>query len=213
MPSGHIIVLNGASSAGKSTLAKALQTLLPDPYLHVGIDTVVFALPKRYLNPPLWQEIFQYTWPPAESSDGLVIEAGPRGHQLMAGLHHAVAALAHTGNNVIVDHVLIEPRWVQECAQVLGAFPALFVGVYCPLAVVEQRERDRQDRTLGQARAHITKVHAHGLYDLTVDTSQGTPEECAAQILAHVQPGQRSSAFIKLGNFVQEPIRKSDVAP
>ncbi|MFN8494080.1 MAG: AAA family ATPase [Caldilineaceae bacterium] len=198
MHPGHIILLNGASSAGKSTLAKALQTILPAPYLHVGIDTLVFALPKRYLYPPLWQEVFKYTWLPAESGGALVIEAAPLGHQLIAGLHHTVAALAQTGNNVIVDHVLLDPQWVQECATVLGPFPALFVGVYCPLAVVEQRERDRKDRTLGQARAQFYKVHAHGVYDLTVDTSVATPEECAAQITVHVQPDVRSIALQKL---------------
>ncbi|MCB0257983.1 MAG: hypothetical protein KDI55_30035, partial [Anaerolineae bacterium] len=56
MAPGHIIILNGTSSAGKSSLAKALQTQLPNPYLHLEIDTMVFALPKRYLNPPLWHE-------------------------------------------------------------------------------------------------------------------------------------------------------------
>lgn len=210
MHSGHIIVLNGTSSAGKSTLAKALQTLLPDPYLHVGIDTMVFALPKRYLNPPLWQEVFRYTWPPDGSTDGLAIDAGPLGHQLISGLHHAVAALAQTGNNVIVDHVLIDPRWVQECAQVLGAMPTLFVGVYCPLEVVEQRERERQDRTLGQARAHIAKVHAHGVYDVTVDTSQATPAECAAQILAYVQPTRRSPTLIHVQEQMFYPVEKQE---
>lgn len=87
---------------------------------------------------------------------------------------------------------------MRECARVLGRYPALFVGVYCPLAVVEQRERDRQDRTLGQARSQFHKVHAHGIYDLTVDTSQMTTEACAAHILAHVQPNLPSSALVKL---------------
>lgn len=45
-----LILLNGTSSAGKTTLAKALQDALPTPYLLVGIDTVVFALPGRYVN-------------------------------------------------------------------------------------------------------------------------------------------------------------------
>lgn len=198
MTPGHIIILNGTSSAGKSSLAKALQAQLPVPYLHVGIDTMVFALPKRYLNPPLWNEVFQYTWPKPGTADGLVIEAGPLGHQLISGLHHTVAALAQTGNHVIVDHVLLEPRWVQECAQLLGALPALFVGVYCPLAVVEQRERERQDRTLGQARAQFDKVHAHGRYDVTVDTALASPEACAAQLLAHVNPTARSAALAQL---------------
>jgi chloramphenicol 3-O phosphotransferase len=48
-----IIVLNGTSSAGKTTLGKALQDVLPTPYLLIGIDTVVFALPRRYVN-ELW---------------------------------------------------------------------------------------------------------------------------------------------------------------
>ncbi|MCB0082817.1 MAG: AAA family ATPase [Caldilineaceae bacterium] len=195
MTSGHIIILNGTSSAGKSSLAKALQAQLLDPYLHLGIDTMVFALPKRYLNPPLWHEVFQYSWP---APDTLVIEPGPMGHRLISGLHHTVAALARAGNNVIVDHVLLDPRWVQECAQLLGGLPALFVGVICPLVVVEQRERDRQDRTLGQARAQFDKVHAHGLYDVTVDTSQGSAEACAAQLLPLINPTARSTALTTL---------------
>ncbi|HEU4325523.1 MAG TPA: AAA family ATPase [Roseiflexaceae bacterium] len=195
---GQIIVLNGTSSAGKSTLAKALQNLLPEPYLHIGIDTVIFALPKRYLNPPLWHEVFRYTWPPDGSSEGLAIDAGPLGHQLIGGLHLSVAALARAGNRVIVDHVLLERAWVGECARLLGDLPALFVGVLCPLDVVEQRERDRKDRTLGQARAQFWRVHAHGTYDLTVDTAQHSPEECAEQIRRGLMPGRRSTAFEQL---------------
>ncbi|GAB4211297.1 MAG: chloramphenicol phosphotransferase [Roseiflexaceae bacterium] len=198
IPPGQIIVLNGTSSAGKSTLAKALQELLPEPYLHIGIDTVIFALPKRYLNPPLWNEVFRYTWPPDGSPEGLVIDAGPIGHRLINGLHLSVAALARAGNHVIVDHVLLETAWVSECAQLFHDLPALFVGVLCPLEVVEQRERDRRDRTLGQARAQFWRVHAHGSYDLTVDTALHSPEACAEQIRRGLMPGRRSAAFEQL---------------
>jgi chloramphenicol 3-O phosphotransferase len=47
-----IVLLNGTSSSGKTTLAKALQRAMPTPYLHLGIDTVVFALPGRWLDAP-----------------------------------------------------------------------------------------------------------------------------------------------------------------
>lgn len=200
MTPGHVIILNGTSSAGKSSLAKALQAQLADPYLHLGIDTIVFALPKRYLNPPLWHEIFQYTWP---EPGVMEIEAGPMGHRLISGLHHTVAALAQAGNNVIVDHVLLDPGWVHECAHLLSGLPALLVGVICPLAVVEQRERDRQDRTLGQARAQFDKVHAHGLYDVTVDTSLAPPEVCAAQLSSQINSSARSAALAKLQSIQQ----------
>jgi len=49
-----------------------------------------------------------------------MIQAGPLGHQLMSGMHQAIAALAAAGNHVIADHVLIEPAWVQECAQLFA---------------------------------------------------------------------------------------------
>ena len=198
MQPGHIIILNGTSSAGKSTLAKALQTVLTEPYLHLGIDTVIFALPRRYLYPPDWHEVFRYHWPPDGSADGLEIEAGPYGHRLIGGLHRMVAALARSGQHVIVDHVLLEPAWVEECAELFADLPALFVGVHCPLEVVEQRERDRKDRTLGQARAQFHKVHQRAIYDLTVDTSQRGAEECAAIIQQHVRPTERSVGFAQI---------------
>jgi chloramphenicol 3-O-phosphotransferase len=166
--------------------------------MQIGIDTMVFALAKRYLDPPLWHEVFRYTYPPDGKPDGLAIDAGPLGDQLISGLHHVVAALARAGNNVIVDHVLLEPHWVQECASILGDLPALLVGVYCPLEVVEQRERDRQDRTVGQARAQFDKVHAHRVYDVSVDTSKATAEECAAVILKHIHAQTLSAALAQL---------------
>jgi chloramphenicol 3-O-phosphotransferase len=44
-----VILLNGASSSGKSTLAKALQRALDEPFLHVSSDQFVVAgmLPDR----------------------------------------------------------------------------------------------------------------------------------------------------------------------
>jgi chloramphenicol 3-O-phosphotransferase len=35
---GKIILLNGTSSSGKSTLAEALQSVLDEPYLHIDGD-------------------------------------------------------------------------------------------------------------------------------------------------------------------------------
>jgi chloramphenicol 3-O phosphotransferase len=173
-----IIVLNGTSSSGKTTLAKALQRHLPDPLLAIGIDTVVFALPGRWLDPPGWHEVFRY----AEEGDSLTITAGPLGDRLVAGLHRMVAGLADLGWDVVVDHVLLDAGWVRDAAATLAPYPLLSVGVRCPLAEVVRREATRGDRTLGQARAQFESVHAHAGYDIEVDTSLATPDECAATI-------------------------------
>jgi chloramphenicol 3-O phosphotransferase len=99
-------------------------------------------------------------------------------------MHHAIAALSRCGNNVLADHVLVEPDWVVECAQLFVGLPAYLVGVRCPLDVLEERERSRRDRTLGQARKQFELVHAHGVYDLEVDTSTEDVDECVRRIVA-----------------------------
>jgi chloramphenicol 3-O phosphotransferase len=61
------------------------------------------------------------------------------------------------------------------------------IGVRCPLEVLKEREKSRGDRTLGQARLQHELVHAHGVYDLEVDTAQFSAAECARQIQAYLQ--------------------------
>lgn len=192
---GNIILLNGASSAGKTSILLALQQVLDTPHLDAGIDKFLWMLPKRYLDVPLWHGVFEYTWREQGNTKEPSIQAGPLGNRLMSGMHQAIAALSQAGNNVIADHVLIERQWIQECADLFADLPAMFVGVHCPLEVLEQRERERGDRTLGQARAYFRKVHAHGIYDLHVDTSRSSPVECALQIKQRLQDGIPPRAF------------------
>jgi chloramphenicol 3-O phosphotransferase len=37
----RIIFLNGCSSAGKTSISKAIQELSDTPWLHIGIDTFI----------------------------------------------------------------------------------------------------------------------------------------------------------------------------
>lgn len=177
-----LILLNGTSSAGKTTLAKALQDALPTPYLLVGIDTVVFALPPRYFNDAAhWGEVYQYRYVGDRLTE---INIQPYGDRLVRGLHRAIAGLARSGLDVIVDHVLSEPAWVADLDDSWAGLDLLRVGVLCPVEIAEERERARGNRTLGWARAHVDVVHAHVRYDVTVDTSLAKPSECAATVAA-----------------------------
>ena len=191
---GTIIVINGTSSSGKTSILRAIQEQFPAPYLDAGIDKFIWMLPKRYLDRPLWDEVL-----------GRAVEAGDLGHQLFGGMHRAIAALAQQGLNVVADHVLVEPAWVRDCAENFAGLPAWLVGLRCPLEVLEARERSRRDRTLGQARAQFEKVHAHGIYDLELDTAQLTPQECAARIRNLVDSGRAPEAFKRLLSVNHNP--------
>ncbi len=84
---GTIVILNGTSSSGKSSIVRALQGIFEEPYLEAGLDKFLWMLPKRYLNRPLWDEVL-----------GLADRAGPVGHRLVSGMHQAIAALSRAGN-------------------------------------------------------------------------------------------------------------------
>lgn len=43
----QIIYLNGPSSSGKTTLAKALQHAFEKPFLHVGIGKIIGWIPEK----------------------------------------------------------------------------------------------------------------------------------------------------------------------
>jgi len=187
MKRGKIIILNGASSAGKSSLLHALQDRLAEPYLEAGLDKFIWMLPRRYLERPLWYEVM-----------GKVTAAGATGQDLIAAMHQTMALLADQGWNVLADHVLVEPAWVRACAELFGPREALLVGVRCPVEVLEARERARKDRTPGQARLYDERVHVHGVYDVEVDTARHSPEECAREVCDWIEAGHRPSALREL---------------
>ncbi len=187
MPEGKIILLNGASSSGKTSIVHALQSSLDEPYLEAGIDKFLFMLPHAYLmTPHLWHQVIGYE---RGASGELLPKAGPHGHRLMQGMHRAIAALANTGNNVVADHVLLDSLWLSDCLDAFEGLEVLFVGVMCPIEVLEAREKERRDRTLGQARGQAEIIHRKCIYDLEVDTSQLSTDACAQQIKARLVAG------------------------
>jgi chloramphenicol 3-O phosphotransferase len=193
MTTGRITYLNGTSSAGKSSIAKALQEILPEPYLHLGIDAMMWMLPDRYR--PGQPEGAHFT----VSADGAVKPVpGPVQRRLRSGLYAAVDALARTSLNVIIDDVLQGPEALREAVDRLGDHEVLFVGIHCPIAVLEERERTRENRIPGIARGMLAAVHAHAIYDLEIDTSQASAIECAREIQRHLQDGPKPTAFRRL---------------
>ena len=152
----------------------------------MGIDRFIWMMPKRYLDRPLWDDVL-----------GKAHHAGPVGLTLFSGMHHAIASAASRGNNILADHVFVEKAWVDECANLFADMNAYLIGIHCPLEVVEQRERDRKDRTLGQARAQYDVIHKYTEYDLEVNTSLLSTEQCSQQIIERLQSPPTAFKLLK----------------
>jgi chloramphenicol 3-O phosphotransferase len=184
-----IIILNGTSSAGKTTLARALQEQLADAYLYLGIDTFIEMLPERFegFGTQANQGIQFIKDTTSEGEPIVRVSTGLVGKRLMSGMYDAIVALAVHGNNLIIDEVIFTSEAFSMYKKLLEPYNVYFIGVHAPLDVVVKREIDRGDRQVGLARWLYDKVHKDKIYDFEVDTSQATPEECAQQIIEYIK--------------------------
>ncbi len=152
---GKIILINGASSSGKSTLARQLQQTLPIPFWHFSFDHLrdSNALPMERVRSG---EIDWSAMRPA----------------VFDGFHRCLPVLAEAGNNLIVDHIIENEIWMWDLVKLLAGLDVFFVGVHCPLPELERRERERGNRTVGEARTDYQVVHSFAAYDLEIDSMQ-----------------------------------------
>src|SRR5262245_50681027 len=134
---GRVIVLNGTSSAGKSEIARALQQILPGYPIHTGIDHMHERAPARIHQDAVdfeGPEFDGFLWIFTEDRSRLTeLRLGAAARRLWAGMHAAAAALAFTGNDVIVDDLLFDAAVRDEAIASLAALEPLFVGVRCPI--------------------------------------------------------------------------------
>jgi chloramphenicol 3-O phosphotransferase len=170
----RIIVLNGGSSSGKSTLARCLQSLLPRPWLTLGVDTLIDAMPTALWGSSAGIEV---------APDG-GITVGPAFRALKSAWMQGVAAMARAGAGIILDEVFLGGAAGQEEWRiVLRGLPVLWVGVKCDPTVAARREAARPDRVAGMAASQAHLVHVGMAYDIEVDTGRDAPQDCARAIL------------------------------
>jgi chloramphenicol 3-O phosphotransferase len=169
-----VILLNGPSSAGKSSLARALQDALDEPWLTFGVDALIHAMPLKLDG----------------SADGLIIhpggriEVGPTWRALEGAWRRGVGALARTGLKLVLDEVIFDGAEGQRgWNEALAGLQVLWVAVRCDPQVLAARESARGDRVVGMAVKQAAFVHTGIVYDLEVDTGRLSPEQAARLIV------------------------------
>lgn len=181
MPS-RILLLNGVGSAGKGSIASALQDQLDDVFLHVEMDAFLEMLPDRMLDDA---DGFLFEQVEDAGSPAVQVSAGAVGRTLMLGMRRAVRALADAGNHLIVDEVATAAE-IAEYRDLLADHDLVVIAVVASLDVLEQRERARGDRMIGLARWQFERIHVGIDYDLTVRTDGRRASECAREIKFHL---------------------------
>ncbi|WP_195576166.1 chloramphenicol phosphotransferase CPT family protein [Paenibacillus sp. 1001270B_150601_E10] len=190
MKQGIIVLLNGTSSAGKTSISIELTNQKEILFHHLSIDDFFHNYndfinnkfpdiePTRKVND---QDVAQILFDP------------------IASMYYATIKLfSEMGLNVIVDTVLDNDKRFNDYLDVLFDHPTLFIGVICSKEELIRREQIRGDREIGLANSQFDKVYCFNEYDLEVNTEKLNPTECAEKILSFIKSDQDYSAFKKL---------------
>lgn len=178
------IILNGCRGAGKTSLARALQELLPQQYLNFSLDSFLQTLPASDLT------LLQTAQPVQRQGHDLA--------QLVRAYHYALPGLLQAGCCVILDHAWCERIQKRELLTELAGYRCLLVGVHCDLAVLVEREAVRKDCPIGMAAWEYERVHQDMSYDLEITTMGISPEDNANNIYKYIQDGCILNAAIDL---------------
>jgi chloramphenicol 3-O phosphotransferase len=188
---GRVVILNGTSSSGKTTLIGEFVTRQEAAgacWLTTGIDDFIARLPASWHRTPG----FDGPW----ADDGFRLEAagegrlevrgGMRWQRLQRAYRRTVAAWAREGFDVAVDEVVLDEEAAADWREVLDGFAVLWVGVRCDPEIAVGREIARGDRVIGMAASQAEMVHNGVVYDIEVDTGHTESIDCARTIAAHV---------------------------
>jgi chloramphenicol 3-O phosphotransferase len=170
-----VIVLNGTSSSGKSTVAHAFQEIAPHLFLNFSIDSILSALP-----PSTVERIATG----ADISD-------LRLKDLVRAFYGCVGKLLEMGHDLVIDHALTARYHVEALLEATNGHEVLLVGLECEPDVLRERERLRGDRRPGIAVDQRKSIHQWLDYDVLIDTGTLSPAEGAARILSAFASGVR----------------------
>lgn len=162
-----IVVLNGTSSSGKTSIARAFQEIAPRLFLNFSIDSILYSLPESTIE--------------RIKRGGDITDL--RFPELVRAFYTCVRELAALGHDLVIDHAVVSRAEAEMLLAAVERYRVFLVGLDCPLEVVVDRERGRGDRRPGLAAAQCERIHRWLEYDLVIDTSRATPHEAARQIV------------------------------
>lgn len=179
----RIVVLNGTSSAGKSSLARKFQEIAPDPWLHIPLDKFISMLPNGREHDPEW---FVVSRSRDENGHPLTsITNGPRGALLLGEMRAFVAGVANRGMDIIVDDVCTALD-ILDYRERLSRHALMVVKVDADIDTIVRREKERGNREPGLARCQAQTLHDGIEYDLVIENPDGELGATARKLLAAI---------------------------
>ena len=192
-----IILLNGTSSSGKTTIAKSMQEQYSGIFLLYGIDSVVQnAFPVKCDYPPFNKDAIQVIVNKVDGQPVAKLIISPFMYPVYKAAVSFYQRLSQLGYDIIVDEVLFDENRINQYFELLRDEKIYFVGVKPQKEVAIQREIERKDRFRGFAAGLYDEVYnSLFTYDLVIDSGQSTPEKSASEILRFLRENKNPKGF------------------
>jgi chloramphenicol 3-O phosphotransferase len=185
---GCVVILNGVSSSGKSTLQRLISNHRKKEFwLSFGFDYGVaktvppysYSYDFSFSNPNFFCQNIR-----CDDINGpcVMLKYGKFGNQVIEGLHRAIKAYAQQGLNLAVDYLAYENHWAQDLEYCLKDIPHLWVKVYGETNKIIEREKNRPNAVIGLARPYMNLIHKGINYELEIDTTKLSTEETLKQL-------------------------------
>lgn len=196
---GHIILIAGTTSSGKSTLCQSLKRTMRSPCIQFGIDNVVTMLAPKYLGIPITSDEIKHFKPKPEQALGFylimpgpsvdnpyqyaTVQLGALARLALSAHFHAIKFISQCGINVISDQVFSFKDEYLEAKAVLEDMPTFWVAVNADNETLLAHEKKRGNRFPGHTIGLFLQMHKDIANDLELDSGKMTPQQEAQAIL------------------------------
>ena len=160
----NILLLNGPSSSGKSSIAKLLKQRLETlrKCSIIALDDYLKMAPDE----PIWEDDV---------------------YEVTSTMCQKITEALENSYFVIIDHVITSKRIYEAILQSFMGKDSFKVLVSCDIDVLKKREKVRGNRCIGSAEASLEYLYPKDNYDLTVDTGLKTTEQIVDQIIKYLK--------------------------
>lgn len=173
---GQALFLAGPSSSGKSSLAKALQDVLSEPWVFLAADMVSSGYPRH-------------------RKEFVTIELDRR---LRYATMLATRSFLDAGLNVIAEQGLWDEWALPIAASIFSHYRALVVRLHCDLDVREAREAQREEIRSGFTRWQEMNERWIFPRDLLVDSEHEPANAVARRVASWLRTSPTPTAFRRM---------------
>lgn len=164
MKKGKIIILNGVSSSGKTTLAKTIQDRSPIPLYRLDIDDFILMSPEKFND---------------YENGGFSVQ-----YAFASKFFYVVKLYSDLGFDLIVPYMFFKnSEALQDFRELLNGYPVFVVNISCPVEELQRRETIRGNRKVGSAKEQLNLLETNFENILTINNFENTNDVCADEII------------------------------